>query len=280
MVDIKKITQFIRETIEKYGFKGAVIGISGGIDSAVAAKLTVDAIGSENVLGLLMPDRDSAKITLKHSKIVTNYLGIKYKVRKITRILRVIGVYRLFPPAWLFPRAFKERWTQKTMGEVSDDAFLDDLHNVGPEKMRKGFAYYRIKHRIRTILEYFYAERMHYAVIGCANKTEIVSGFYVKYGDDSSDIAPIAHLYKSEIYDVARLLGIPDIIIHKAPSPDVMPGITDEYALEIKYVDLDRILQKIEQNEDSLNQENPELVERVKKIKEAAPYRAIKSVHL
>jgi NAD+ synthase len=280
MIDTDKIIQFIRENIEKYEYKGAVIGISGGIDSAVAAKLTVDALGKENVFGLLMPDRDSAPTTLKDSKLVAKFLGIKYKVRKLTRTLRSIGIYQLYPPAWIFPRKFQEKWTRKTMGAVSRDPLIDDLHNRGPEKMRKGFAYIRIKHRLRTLFEYFYAERFQYAVIGGANKTEALSGFYVKYGDDSSDIAPIAHLYKTEVYEVARELKIPDVIINKAPSPDLMPGVTDEFALKLKYVDLDRILQKLERNDSSLDLEDPELVGRVKKIKEAAYYRTIKSLHL
>ncbi|MBN2157127.1 MAG: NAD(+) synthase [Candidatus Lokiarchaeota archaeon] len=279
MVEIDEIVEFIREKIYKYHYKGAVIGISGGIDSAVTAKLTVLALGQEKVLGLLMPDRDSSKNTLKESKLVANSLGIGYKVMKLTWVLRFIGVYRLFPPAWLFPRKFQEKWTRKTMSAVSEDPFIDDLHNAGPEKMRKGFAYYRIKHRLRMILEYFYAERLRYAVVGCTNKTELVSGFFVKYGDDSSDIAPIAHLYKTQVYELAHALDIPEVIIHKSPSPDLMPGVTDEFALDMKYTDLDRILLKLEQNE-SLGNEDPKLVERVKKITNAAGYRSIKSVHL
>lgn len=280
MVDIDQITNFIRENFQNYGYKGAVIGISGGIDSAVAAALTVKAIGSVNVFGLLMPERDSARDTLRDSKLVAEFLGIKYKVQKLTRTLRTMGVYRLFPPAWIFPRKFQEKWTRKTMKSVSEDPFIEELRNGGPKKMRKGFAFYRIKHRIRTITEYLHAEQLQYAVIGCANKTEIVTGFYVKYGDDSSDFAPISHLYKTEVYEVARELGVPEIIINKPPSPDLMPGVTDEYALNMKYVDLDRILRKLDENDSSIEVENPELVERVKKIKIAAKYRTIKSFHL
>ena len=280
MVNIEKILSFIRVNIEKFGYKGAVLGISGGIDSAVAAALTTRALGSDKIFGLLMPDRDSAKETLSHSKLVAKSLGIKYKIKKITPILRIIGAYRLFPPAFIFPRKFQEKWTRKTMGSVSGDPFIDDLHNTGPEKMRKGFAFYRIKHRMRTMLEYFYAEQLQYAVIGCANKTEAVTGFFVKYGDDSSDIAPIAHLYKSEVYDVAHELNIPEVIINKAPSPDLMPGVTDEYAIDMKYMDLDRILQKLENKDSSIDSEDPKSVERVIKIKEAAKYRQLKSLHL
>jgi NAD+ synthase len=279
MVEIDKITQFIKDNIKKYGYKGAVIGISGGIDSAVAATLTVHALGSENVLGLLMPDRDSSPTTLKHSIKMAEFLGIRYKIRKLNGILRRIGVYRLFPPTFLFTRKFQEKWTRKTMGSLSKEPFLDDLRNAGPSKFRKGFAFYRIKHRIRMVLEYFYAEQMQYAVIGGANRSEIESGFYVKYGDDSSDIAPIAHLYKTQVWELAQELNIPQFIIDKPPSPDLMPGVTDEYALNMKYVDLDRILQKLE-NDESLESEDSELVNRVKKIKEASKFRSIKSVHI
>jgi len=279
LVNIEQIKDFIKENIKKYGYKGAVVGISGGIDSAVGGKLTVDALGSNKVLGLLMPDRDSAPTTLQDSKMMCNFLGIEYKVIKITGALRKMGVYKLQPPAELFPRKFQEKYVRNIWSSESDDPFLADLQNTGSERILKGQAYYRIKHRIRMLYLYLEAEQRQYAVIGCANKSEFLSGFYVKYGDDSSDIAPISHLHKSEVYEAARMLNIPQRIIDKPPSPDLMPGITDEFALGIKYMEFDRIVKKIEEGKD-ISDEPDKLVKRVKLIRDNSHYRRIKSLQL
>ena len=126
---------------------------------------------------------------------------------------------------------------------------------------------------------YFEAEKRQYAVTGSTNKTETKTGFYVKYGDDSVDFEPLAHLYKTQVYALAKELGIPNEIIEKKASPDVAPGITDEFVLGLSYTDLDRILDKIEKKED-LASEKPDQIERVQAILTAAQHREIKSISM
>ena len=276
--DREKIREFIRNGIERYGYGGAVIGISGGVDSAVAGALLVDALGPGRVFGLLMPERDSAGDTPRDSKLVCDHLGIEYAVRPITPFIRRLGVYRMKPPAFLFPRKIKERYAKKQWFRV-EDPYTADLKTSGGRENRRNLAYYRTKHRFRMIMLYFEAEKRGYAVAGTTNKTEYLTGFYVKWGDDSSDIEPILHLYKTQVYMLAGELGIPRSIIDKTPSPDIAPGITDEFALGMEYSDLDRILEKIETGV-SLSQEKQEDVERVREILAAAEYRNVRNLSL
>ena len=116
-------------------------------------------------------------------------------------------------------------------------------------------------------------------MLGTTNRSELATGFYVKWGDDSRDIEPLLHLYKTQVFQLARELKVPERILQKAPSPDLAPGITDEFALRIRYADLDRILQKIEKGED-LSEEKGVQVQRVKALLQWAPNRALKNLHL
>src|SRR6056297_3376166 len=275
-----KCIDFIKNTIEKHEFSGCVIGISGGIDSAVVASLCCEAIGPENVLGLLLPERDSAKSTVDDSKLVCDHLGIQYKIKNIKGILKKTGAYALKPPASIVPRKIQEKYVKDKWRDLAkEDTFIEDLEGKGNEEFLKGLAFYRIKHRIRMCLFYLEAEQKNYAVMGTTNKTEMLTGFYVKWGDDSTDIEPIMQLYKTQVYDLARELKIPEAIINKSPSPDLIPGITDEFALKIRYRDLDRILIKIQKNH-SLDDEKPADVQRVKQILKAAEYRKIKNLNM
>ncbi|MBI9106687.1 MAG: NAD(+) synthase [Spirochaetales bacterium] len=276
--DKNRIVDFIRAKTEQYGFKGAIIGISGGIDSAVVGKLLVDALGRERVFGLLLPERDSSKTTVADSKLVCSYLGIDYALKSITPLVRKLGVYRMKPPARLFPRKIQENYA-RSVWEKNEDPYINDLKTSGGDAYRKNLAYYRTKHRFRMIRMYFEAEKRRYAVIGTTNLTEHLTGFYIKWGDDSSDIEPIMHLYKTEVFKLAEELGIPGKIINKKPSPDVAPGITDEYALGMSYENLDRILKKIRTNSDTAG-ENADDIERVRQIISAADYRNVRNLNL
>lgn len=272
---------FIREIVEKYDFNGCVIGISGGLDSAVVGALCCEAVGSDHVMGLLLPERDSAKNTLRDSKLVCNHLGIRYKVQNIKGILKRMGAYSLKPPATLVPRKFQESYVRKKWEELSQtDTFIEDLEGKGSREFLEGLAFYRVKHRTRMCLLYLKAEQQNYAVMGTSNKTELMTGFYVKWGDDSTDIEPVKHLYKTQIFELAKTLELPPSIIAKAPSPDLIPGITDEFALKIKYQDLDRILMKIENDGKGLENEYKKDVDRVKLILAAAKKRKIKNLGL
>lgn len=279
MDQIDKICNFILSFVSKYNYKGIIIGISGGLDSAVVAYLCTRAIGKDKILGLLMPERDSSKDSVKDGVLVCENLGITYKIEPITSVLRKLGIYKLFPPAFIFPRSIQEKYVLGKWQRLSKEPFIDDLLNQGNDEFLKGLAYYRSKHRIRMCKLYFEAEKRGYAVAGTSNKTEILTGLYVKWGDDASDFEPIAHLYKTEVFELARELKVPQKIIGKAPSPDLIPGLTDEFAFGINYAELDRILSKIERGS-KLDDEDPQKVEKVLKILKAAEKRRIKCVKI
>jgi len=277
---MEKIVEFIRKTIEKYNYAGAIVGISGGIDSAVTAALCVEALGKERVFGMLLPERDSSPDSLKLGVKYCNWIGIPYKIAKITPVLRALGVYKLQPPAFLIPYSIKKKYAlKKWEAQGGTNVFINDLKNSGDAEMRKGMAYYRAKHRVRMCLLYLEAEKKGYAVVGTTNKTEYLTGFYVKWGDDATDIEPLLHLYKTDVFKLAKRLNIPDEIFNRQPSPDLIPGLTDESAMGISYVDLDRILKKME-NGVSIEGEPHEKVERVNMLLKAAKYRNIRMLSL
>lgn len=275
---MNEIKTFIVESIEKYMFKGIVIGISGGIDSAVVGKLLVDSLGRENVFGVILPERDTDSDTVNDAKLVCDYLGINYEIIDITGILRKMGVYALKPPAFPFPKVIQNKYS-RNIWKSQENAFIQDLTTQGDKKFAEALAYYRAKPRVRSNMLYLEAEKRGYAVAGCTNKTEALTGFYTKWGDESCDIEPIRHLYKTEVFDLARKLNIPPRIIDKKPSPDIAPGITDEFALGIEYDELDRILVKIENNE-NLSDENEDSVNNIIEMIENRKYREVKQLHL
>ncbi|HPF16298.1 MAG TPA: NAD(+) synthase [Thermotogota bacterium] len=275
-----KCVELIWQTVDRFHFKGCLIGISGGIDSAVVAALCCEAVGKENVMGLLLPERDSSKRTLKDSRAVCEHLGISYKTKNISHIIRKTGAYSLKPPTRFIPKTIQEKYVKSKWQQLAHrDTFIEDLEGQGNQEFLDGLAFYRIKHRIRMCIFYLEAERRNFAVMGTTNKTELLTGFYVKWGDDSTDIEPIMHLYKTQVFDLARTLKLPDVIIDKAPSPDLLPGITDEFALKMSYIDLDRILLKME-NGEMLEGERPDQINRVKEILMAAEKRKIKNINL
>lgn len=275
-----RIVSFIRSAVQAHGCCGAVIGISGGIDSTVVGALAVEALGRERVVGVLLPERDSAPDTMTDSLMVCEFLGIERVIKPIRAGLKAIGAYRLQPSTFMVPRKLQSLYVRKRIKFFGgDDVYLKDLKNQGDSAFNRGLAYYRVKHRMRMVCLYLEAEQRGFAVLGTTNRTEAATGFYVKWGDDSSDIEPILHLYKTQVYDLAREIGIPKKIQKKPPSPDLIPGVTDEQMLGITYRDLDTILMKMDQNSDMSGLEK-EQVERVKCILAAAKKRRLKNLAL
>jgi NAD+ synthase len=251
----EKIANFVREYVEKRNANGVIFGLSGGVDSALVAFLLRKALPKEKILALFMGERDTHPESLKHARIVANELQIELREINITGILRKIGVYALEPPPLIFPRSFQERYARNKYLRNQDEnetAFLKSLKGgSGNTEIMKGNAFLHTKHRVRAVLLYFYGEQMNYIVAGCCNKTEKLTGYFVKYGDSASDIDPIADLYKTQVRELARYLGVPKEIIDKPPSPDLAPGITDEFALQMPYDMIDVILYALEHNLES-----------------------------
>jgi len=247
----KIIMEFIRNYAIEHRRKGAVVGFSGGIDSALVLKLCVEALGSKNVLAVMLPERDSSPVNIKDAIRFAKVLGVKYIVKKLTPILSLVGIYRLYPPSFIFSRKFIERYTLKKRESISNrtgkDLFIANIEGGEDKELCKGIAYYRIKHRIRATILFYYSELNNYLLAGCANKSEWLTGFFVKYGDSIADIMPIIDLYKTQVFKMAGYLGIPDYILNKAPSPDLVPGLDDEDALGITYKKLDLVLEGLEQ---------------------------------
>lgn len=249
----EKICSFLRAKLEEERKDGFVFGLSGGIDSTVVAYLLKDAVGKDKVLALIMPDLDSEPSSKKDALLVAKTLGIKYKVISITEALRSIGVYKEVP-LWIFLlRPLKIRIVnaiyEKYACILGKPLFFAIKDRVNPDLywFNRGKAYYSVKHRIRMAVLYFFAEKENYLVVGCTNLTERLIGFYVRYGDDVADITPISHLYKTEVIELARYIGVPTKIIEKAPSPDLIPGLIDGKALGISYSEIDSILRNFEE---------------------------------
>ena len=251
------LENFIREYTEKLEREGVILGLSGGIDSAVIAVLCVRALSPKKTLALIMPEKDSKK---EHTKDALNFvqeLGIEAKLVDITPYLEELGVYKLFPLDKLLSRGklkgalvkkayrFYERKTEKLPFLESLSGFKDKEFN---SYLAKGNAYYRAKHRLRMLLLYLYGEMENRLVVGAANKSEYKIGYFVKHGcDDATDIMPLLNLYKTQVRELARYLNIPTRIIKKPPSPDVMPGLTDdEEVMKISYEKMDLILLALE----------------------------------
>ncbi|HQJ56783.1 MAG TPA: NAD(+) synthase [Caldisericia bacterium] len=260
--ELERIKNFIRDALKKLNKKKVYIGLSGGIDSAIILKLLTLSMDKENIFALIMPDKDSKRENLIDAVEFSKSLGVRYKIINISKVLSKFGIYRSLPYFILPTKKLREKVTQnfyknyeKKFGKspfylsfnVPEEVEKDNFFN-------KGIAYHRIKHRIRMVYLYYYAELNNAAVAGTTNKTEINLGFFVKYGDSASDFEPIAHLFKSQIFKLSEYLKIPEKIILKPPSPDLLPGITDEFAMGLNYEMIDRVLFRF------LNEEKPETI--------------------
>lgn len=256
MRELDRLIRFIQQGVREWGADGAVVGISGGLDSAVVAALAARALAPELVLGILMPERDSDPRSLSNARALCRALGIRYRVIGITRLLRRVGTYSLVPWAgWLAPHRLKARYSRKRFERLSHrlrpTPFLYTLSGVRDPELCSAAAYYRIKHRLRMVLLYYYAELNNYLVLGCLNRSELLTGLFVRYGDGACDLAPLLGLYKTQVRELAQHLGLPRSIMEQPPSPDLIPGLTDEEILGLDYPVLDRILAGIEAGDET-----------------------------
>jgi len=250
------LENFIREYVNKLERSGVILGLSGGIDSAVLAALCKRAVGPERTLALIMPEKDSEYEHIKDALDFVRELGIGTKLINLTPYLKKLGVYRLAPLSRI-PFSHKLRGSLIKRAyhfyerKTGENPFSASIAGVKGKEfgsfISHRVAYYRIKHRVRMILLYYHGELENRLVVGAANRSEYEIGYFVKYGcDDATDIMPLIHLYKTQVRDLARYLNIPSRIIEKPPSPDILPGIVDEEAIGIPYEKVDLILLALE----------------------------------
>ena len=215
--------------------RGAVVGLSGGVDSSVVGALCAGALGKQKVLGIFMPERDSSSDSLRLGKILADGLGIESALEDISGALEAAGCYARQDEAIqrMFPRwgaGWKCKITLPSLleGDRLNVSYLTVQSPSGEvQRARMELKTYlqlvaatNYKQRIRRLTEYYHADRLHFAVSGTPNRLEFDQGFFVKGGDGLADFKPIAHLYKTQVYALARHLGVPDEICRRAPTTD------------------------------------------------------------
>jgi len=237
---------------------GMVVAISGGVDSALCAALAAGAMGPSRVLGLSLPERESDPSSLELARAWAGQLGIGFLVDDITPILEACGCYsRRDAAARRVVPEYGEGWRCKLVldnGGLDSDRLSVCYLAVQPPggtvsrvrlpaaELREIVAATNFKQRVRKMIEYHHADRLNYACVGTPNRLEYDQGFFVKGGDGLADVKPIAHLYKSQVYQLAEHLGVPEAIRGRTPTTDTYPlAQTQEeffFALPLKQLDL------------------------------------------
>lgn len=202
-----RISDFIRLQLRKAGLENLVIGLSGGIDSSLAAALSVEAVGADKVFGVMLPYRTSHPDSLADAITVAHHLGIRYRVVDISPMV---------------------------------DAWFDN-NEPEADPLRRG----NRKARERMCVLFDLSAKHRALVVGTGNKSELMVGYVTQHGDGACAFEPIGHLYKTEVREMARLMGLPGVVIDKAPTADLWDGQTDEDEMGITYDRLDQILYRI-----------------------------------
>lgn len=256
-----EICESLRNVVAKRLMRrGVVVAISGGIDSSCTAGLAVRAFGPGKVFGILLPERDSSGASVQLGKQLAEHLGIEFTIHDIQPTLTAIGCYERYDAAIqsVIPE-YGEGWKSKIVlpGDLLDSDRMNFYRLVvqdpdGETRTERlpVKAYLEIvaatnfKQRIRKTMEYFHADRLNFAVTGTPNRLEYDQGFFVKNGDGAADVKPIAHLYKTQVYAMARHLGLPDEICNSIPTTDTysLEQGQDEFYFVLPYQQMDLLL--------------------------------------
>ncbi len=204
-----QVEQMIRYAYWTSGCTGIVVGLSGGVDSAVAATFCCRAIGGDKVLGLSLPSSVSNPADIKDAAALCDQLGLEHRV-------------------------------------VSIEPMLDGFKTI-PEFKESRYLLGNLMARIRMTVLYYYSNRDQKIVCGTSNRSEYMLGYCTKFGDNAADLQPLLHLYKTDVYDYAQELGIPESIIKKAPSAGLWEGQSDEEEIGLSYTEIDHSLKALEQ---------------------------------
>ena len=265
-IDAAAVTETITEAIREQVMgqlrrRGAVLGLSGGIDSSVVAALCVRALGKDKVLGLFMPEHDSSgsSESLRLGRLAAESQGIGAELEDIGAALEGAGCYRrqieaiqtVFPEygtGWKckigLPSILESDRLNVMTLTVQDPAGEQKTSRMAADAFRKLVAATNFKQRMRKMVEYYHADRMNYAVAGTPNRLEYDQGFFVKQGDGAADFKPIAHLYKTQVYALAAHLGVPAEICSRPPTTDTysLDQTQDEFFFALPYDRMDLCL--------------------------------------
>lgn len=256
---VEEISQSLRRALSAFRKRGIVVALSGGIDSSVTAALAVKAIGPDRVFGIHMPDKESSPETINFSRSISTHFGFDSVLEDITPILDAAGCYRRQTDfIRLAISEYGAGWKSKIVLEsVKDNRGFNFFHVVAqaPDgrivKQRLGSEAYlgivaatNFKQRVRKMMDYYHADRLNYAVSGTPNRLEYDQGFFVKLGDGAADVKPIAHLYKSQVYELAAHLGVPERVRSRTPTTDTysLPQGQDEFYFSLPYPEMDLCL--------------------------------------
>jgi len=267
-VYIETLCQRIKDDVfHKLRRRGAVIGISGGIDSSVTFALAVKALGAKNVLGVMMPEKDSSKDSLTFAQVLADRFGAEAIIEDITDALAGFGCYHrrdeavkhVFQNYEPTKHSFKIGMKESAIETKLPSPFyitLVDEKGQQESKTLPAKAFLQImgasnfKQRTRMSMLYYHAERLYYSVIGTPNKHEINQGFFVKHGDGGADIMPIGHLYKTQVYQLAKALDVPQEIIDRTPTTDTYSAeqTQEEFFFQLPFDQMDLLWHAYEHN--------------------------------
>ena len=245
------IIKFIQDRFQIMNRNKIIIGLSGGLDSSLTATLAAKAIGADRVKLFYLPDRDSKPLHRKHARMLSNLISVDLKIIRITPALRILRIYSLLPLKYIPGKRLKSFAVnyvrRKQLGLTGGSVLNARLTGSGGPMVSRANAYINAKHRVRTVILFREAEKMNGVVLGAANRTEWLTGTFVKFGvDHNADVMPLLHIYRSQVEELARFLDLPREILEKESDTDILPGLEDKGSMMGSFQIADQILFGIE----------------------------------